>query len=134
VIGLVTAEARAEVEKARKKRADRERGERERGARQTVSDAHAAAEGAVEGALDAEGDGARKAITDRGAHLGPSQPVQPGQIDSQDLRRPYITEGHGAPSPGYQPPNVPHLDLSRSRGVLTHLNPHAPLPVQESRP
>jgi hypothetical protein len=126
VIGLVTAEARAEAEKARKKRADRERGERERGARQPVSDAHAAAEGAVESALDA-GDGARKAITDRGAHPGPSQPVQPGQIDSQDLRRPYITEGHGAPSPGYQPPNVPHLDLSRSRGVLTRIDPHAPV-------
>ena len=76
---------------------------------------------------------AEKAFQDRGIHLGPGTPVMPGQASPQDFTRPYIGQGHGAPSPGYEPPNHPHVDLRGDRGHVQPLNPHAPIPVEGPR-
>ncbi len=133
MIGCVTQEARATMEKRRKKR------EREDRARMLASDAHAAAEGATGHVTDEDEDcppDMGKAYQDIGISDGPGSPVMPGQVSPQDFGRPYIQAGHGAPSPGYQAPNVPnvpHVDLRGDRGMARPLSPHAPLPVEGPR-
>lgn len=122
--GLVPA-----VAEKRRKRKDRMPG----------SDAHAAAEGAL-GHVTDEGDedcvpvselpGVGKGYEVRGIHEGPGDPVMPGQISPADFSRPYIQDGHGAPSPGYAPPNHPHVDLRGDRGMIRDLGPFPPsMPV-----
>lgn len=124
MIGLITAEARGEVEKRRKRREREDRGG-------PTTAAAAAADGAREGhdlrEDDCEPVMAGKSYQDRGIHLGPGQPLMPGQHSPQDYQRPYIQAGHGAPSPGYEPPNHPHVDLRGDRGSLRTLNPSAPV-------
>jgi hypothetical protein len=136
---VITEQAMAELEKGRKRR------ERERlgQAEEAASAAHAAAEGfqrvmateregcsdgdaamlAAEPDGDTEGDAATKA---RKATEGPAHPMMPGEIHPEDFGRGYLEAGHAAPSPQHGPP-VPHINLTASRGHLTHINPIAPM-------
>ena len=144
---LVTQEARQAAEQARLQSeglapAAAEK-RRKRKDRMPGSDAHAAAEGAL-GHVPDQGDedcvpldelpGVGKGYEVGGIHEGPGDPVQPGQASPEDFRRGYLSAGHAAPSPGYQGPNVPHVDLRGDRGQVRPLNPLAPAaPVEGPR-
>lgn len=66
---------------------------------------------------------AHKAFRD--ANPGPGSAPTPGEMSAERYRRPYISEGHAAPSPGQDPPNTApihpgHLAASQfGRGPLT---------------
>ena len=66
---------------------------------------------------------AHKAFRD--ANPGPGSAPTPGEMSAERYRRPYISEGHAAPSPGQDPPNTSpihpgHLAASQfGRGPLT---------------
>ncbi len=130
MIGLVTAEARATMEKGRRKR---EREERARMGGDTA--AHAAAEGAAAGhVMDEASPDMGKGFQGIGVSDGPDRLIMPGQVSPSDFDRAYIQAGHGAPSPSQGPPNTPHVDLRGDRGMARPLNPHAPLPVEGPLP
>jgi hypothetical protein len=126
---VITEQAQAELEKGRKKR------ERERTGQppesEAASGAHAAAEGWL-AAQEADREGrALKTSAYTDGREGPGQPVPPGEIAAQDYTRGYLEPGHAADSPantpGHHAAPVPHIDLTASRGHLTHINPSAPM-------
>jgi hypothetical protein len=99
----------AAIEKARRKR-DRE-------GREALTPAHAAAEAEAESTRResaAKGYGGPRASSPgsgkpgpqnaRGAYPGPGDFARPGDILPQDFTRPYLDQGHGAPSPQSGPP------------------------------
>jgi hypothetical protein len=132
---VITAQARGELDKGRKKR-ERERAGGAEAAdldREHQADAptaahevaragmHAMERDRLDGAQRAEdghGADAGKAFQDqRGIHDGPGRAVRPGDLFPEDADRPYIAEGHGAPAPG-----VRHVDLSQSRAEAGDLS------------
>jgi hypothetical protein len=46
---------------------------------------------------------------------GPGHPVMPGEIAAGDFTRPYLTEGHSAPSPDHV--EHQHVDFTQSQAV-----------------
>lgn len=76
--------------------------------------------------------GAAKAVTDCGAVPFGGQRMEPGSIAPGDFRRPYLSGGHAAASPGHFPP-VAHVDLSGSRGALMPVSPGAAMPPAGGR-
>lgn len=148
MIGCITQEAQATLEKRRKRR------EREDRPRMPASDAHHAAEGAVGHVTDEDEDcppDMGKASREEGvaaridgqhsgfsgdvleAMEGPARPMMPGELGPEDVRRPYLGQGHAADSPantassdGSLLPGMRHADLTRSRGTLNFLDPADP--------
>jgi hypothetical protein len=126
---VITAQAQAELEKGRKWRERERMGEVEDC--EPASGAHAAAEGWRD-AMEAEHqDGAEKAYGGIGVTDGPGHPMHPDEIGAGDFTRGYISAGHAADAPGnpagLHAAPVPHIDLTASRGTLTHINPTAPM-------
>ncbi len=72
-----------------------------------------------------------KAVTGQGAVPGPGAPLEPGTIEPSEFGRPYLTEGHAAPSPAYTlpdlPPAPPHTDLTGSRALARPVFPDIPM-------
>jgi hypothetical protein len=56
--------------------------------------------------------------TARGSRPGPGDFRQPGRVEAEDFRRPYIGEGHAAASPLAGPPNQSPMPPV-GRGILT---------------
>ena len=54
----------------------------------------------------------------RGISEGPGEPVQPGHLEPEDLRRGYLEQGHAAESPQGEPARTPVLP-PHGRGILT---------------
>jgi hypothetical protein len=81
---------------------------------------------------DGHGETGRADQDQRGIDPGPAHPVTPAELYAQDIDRPYLDAGHAAGSPSNtaaatrMPAGVRHLDMTRSRGMLTPVNPSAP--------
>lgn len=121
----VSAQARAELEKRRKRALEAAR----RG--EPPTDAHAMADGHMD-AVEAD-EAAQKAYQDRGASEGPGRPMTPGTLAPGDLQRPYISAGHASPSPENSPssdgapaPGLAHVDLRAARGRIVKIDPMTP--------
>ena len=126
VAGLAT------VQTAKRKKKDRE------AVSEMVTGAHEAARAGMglPPADEPEDDaGARKAYDAVGIHQGPGEPVMPGHVAPGQFGRPYIGDGHAAPSPGHDPPNAmpaeaptqprpAHVDLTNSRALVAEIRPH----------
>jgi hypothetical protein len=90
----------------------------------------AAHEAARAGLEAVRADAPAKAFSDRGIELGPGpsgilEPVQ--GVEPRDLRRPYLRDGHAAPSPAYEPTREnPMPGLPRGYPIQVRL-PDAPL-------
>ena len=64
-----------------------------------------------------------KGYAERGSREGPAAPAEPGQAhEPGDFSRPYLAEGHAAPSPGYEAPRANPVPQPYGRGV--------PVPVE----
>jgi hypothetical protein len=124
--------ATVQVAKSKKKgRRDRE-----------MSDLETAAHEQARGGMDSQREDEhplplQKTYAERGATMGPDEPVQPGHISPEQFHRPYEAEGHAAPSPGQeaprsmpeQAPTVPQprrVDLTSSRAVAHYHSPAPP--------
>jgi hypothetical protein len=120
MIGSVS-DAQAQMlaaEKGRRKRAQREREAADRtGQPGGEAPGLTAAHDAAEAEMAAGDDRAAKAMTGQGVEAGPGTFTEPGTIESQQFRRPYIHDGHAAPSPLHQDPTVAPLPPQRP-GVL----------------
>lgn len=79
-----------------------------------------AAHDMAEGAANAEGArSAGKSYVERGAQEGPADSVHPGRVEPDDIGRPYLADGHAAPSPGHEPPRTNPVPAPYGRGVPT---------------
>jgi hypothetical protein len=104
---------------------------------ENASAAHEAALAGIESANERQGPlPLGKGYAERGATMGPDEPVTSGHIEAQDFDRPYEAAGHAALSPGHgaptampaEAPKMPEprrVDLTSSRAVA-HL--HSPTP------
>ena len=97
-------------------------GKKGSGKPEMATDAHDIAAGHVDGMA---ADRARKTFTERGAHEGPADLMPADRPEPEDFGRPYMADGHAAPSPQHGAPRANPVPAPYGRGF--------PVPIEMAR-